>query len=798
MKLSLNWLSDFIDISDLSVDQIVDQMVKCGFEVESIEKMSSGTNLVVGKLIECHDHPDSDHLHCTKTDIGSEVLDIVCGAPNCRKGLKVIVAKAGAQLPGGEIKKGVIRGQESNGMLCSLKELGVDEDMLPADSCSHNGIEELDDRFEVGDTDILKKLGYDDTILDVSVYANRPDCLSMYAMACEMGAILDREVKLPDFAGKADTGKKSDFILTSVSENCPHFLAKVVNHVTIKESPEWMKRHLRANGVKCINNLVDISNYVMLETGQPLHFYDLRSNPAKEITVRDDYEGTYTALDGIDYRIEKGDLMITSEGKPIGIAGIMGGDNTKIRDDTDSLIIEAALFDHAQIRRTSNRLGLQTEAAARFAKGLEPLSQNKAVDRAVQLLIELADASDLEETVEYGKTDYEPYEIRESLSHLNALIGKQYTMEEAVDVMRRLGFSYRIEGDDFVTSIPSHRASDLKIREDIDEEIVRLTDFDDLVSTLPQMPQTVGKLTNIQNIRRVIRDILSKQGFYDTVNYTLVSQKYIDEALLPSGDAVAMISPLSDARKYIRTSLMNSLLEALSYNKDHYNENISLFEISKIYSSEGEEERLGIIMEGDLIEDKVMHLEVKADFYTMKGLVKQILSALGFEMGRITIRDNDIDTKHFHPYQSAVMMMDGKVLCIFGKLHPAYLKSLKLNDVYYCEMILDPLAKANPAKVKAPVVSKYPSVSRDISLMLKNDVKAADLLSAIRKTGGKIVKKAEVFDIYQGEHIDEGYKSVSLNIVYEDPEKTLKTEDVNDIHEKVLADLISRFDAKQR
>ncbi|MBR4470993.1 MAG: phenylalanine--tRNA ligase subunit beta [Erysipelotrichaceae bacterium] len=798
MKLSLNWLSDFIDISDLSVDQIVDQMVKCGFEVEGIEKLSSGTNLVVGKVIECFDHPDSDHLHVTKTDIGSEVLNIVCGAPNCREGLKVIVAKAGAQLPGGEIKKGVIRGVESNGMLCSLKELGVDEALLPEDSASHNGIEELDDRFEVGDTDILKKLGYDDTILDVSIYANRPDCLSMYAMAYEMGAILDRKVKLPDFEGKADVGRKSDFILTSVSENCPHFLAKVVNSVTIKESPDWMKQHLRANGVKCINNLVDISNYVMLETGQPLHFYDLRSNPAKEITVRDDYEGTYTALDGIEYQIQKGDLMITSEGKPIGIAGIMGGDNTKILDDTSSLIIEAALFDHAQIRRTSNRLGLQTEAAARFAKGLEPLAQHKAVDRAVQLLIELADAKDLEETVEYGKVDYEEYEISESLSHLNALIGKEYTMDEAVDVMRRLGFEYRVEGDDFITKIPSHRASDLKIREDIDEEIVRLTDFDDLTSTLPLMPQTVGKLTNIQNIRRVIRDILSKQGFYDTVNYTLVNQKYIDEALLPSGDAVEMISPLSDARRYIRTSLMNSLLETLSYNLDHYNENVSLYEISKIYSSKGEEERLGIIMEGSLIEDKVMHLNVKADFYVMKGLVKQILAALGFEMGRVSIKENDLDTKHFHPYQSAVLMMDNQVLGIFGKLHPAYLKTLKLNDVYYCEMILDHLAESNPAKVKAPVVSKYPSVSRDISLMLKEDIRVGDLIAAIKKIGGHLVKKAEVFDVYQGEHIDAGYKSVSLNIVYEDKEKTLKTEDVNDVHDRVVADLISRFEAKQR
>jgi len=798
MKLSLKWLSDFIDLSGLSDEQIIDQMVKCGFEVESVEKLSAGTNLVVGKVLECKDHPNSDHLHITRTDIGSEVLDIVCGAPNCRQGLKVIVAKVGAVLPGGEIKAGVIRGEASNGMLCSLKELGIKEEILPADSPSINGIEELDDRFEVGDTDILNRLGYEDTILDVSVYANRPDCLSMYAMAKEMGAILDRKVTLPDFAKAADIGNKSDFVLTSKSENCPHFLAKVVNKVTIKESPDWMKQHLRANGVKCINNLVDISNYVMLETGQPLHFYDLRSNKAKEITVRDDYEGTYTALDGIEYKIEKGDLMITSENKPIGIAGIMGGDNTKILDDTSSLIIEAALFDHAQIRRTANRLGLQTEAAARFSKGLEPLAQNKAVDRAVQLLIELADASGFEETVEYGKPDYEPYEIRESLTHLNALIGKKYTMDEAVSVMKRLSFDVRVEGDDFITSIPSYRSTDLLIPEDIDEEIVRLTDFDDLASTLPLMPQTVGRLTSMQKIRRNIRDILTKHGFYDTVNYTLVNEKYIREALLPSGKAVELISPLSDARRYVRTSLMNSLLEALAYNLDHNNENVNIFEISKVYCENREEERLGIIMQGNTIEEKLKHLVLKADFYVIKGIVMEILNSLGFELGRLQLKDNDLDVTHFHPYQSAVVLMNNKPLCIFGKLHPTYLKSLKLNDIFYAEMILDDLASTNPGKVKAPLISKYPAVSRDISLMVKEDAKAADLLACIKKAGGRLVKSSEVFDVYMGEHIEQGYKSISLNIVYEDKEKTLKTEDVNDVHNKVVEELLNRFDATQR
>ena len=798
MLLSLNWLKDYIDISDLSLDDILNQMVKCGFEVESVTKMGEGTNLIVGEVIECHDHPDSDHLHVTKVNIGNQILDIVCGAPNCRKGLKVIVAQVGAKLPGGEIKAGVIRGESSNGMLCSLKELGVSEEQLPENSCSINGIEELDDTFKVGDTDILNKLGYDDVILDVSIYANRPDCLSMFAMAKEMGAILNKKVTLPEFDNKANIRDKSDFKLTSKSNNCTHFLAKVINNVTIKESPLWLQNHLKANGVKCINNLVDISNLVMLETGQPLHFYDLRSNPNKEITVVDDYEGTYTALDGIEYKIEKGDLMITSNNEPIGIAGIMGGDNTKILEDTKGIIIEAALFDHAQIRRTSNRLGLQTEAAARFSKGLEPLAQNKAMDRAVALLIELADASGIEETIEYGEVAYKPYVIEETLTHLNSLIGLNYTMEQATDVMKRLSFDVKVDGDKFITSIPSYRSTDLKIREDIDEEIIRLTDFDALQSTLPLLPQTVGKLSIIQSYRRVIREILVNSGFNETVNYTLVPEKYINEAVLPIENPISLLSPMSDTRKYIRTSLINSLLETLSYNLDHNNNDINIFEISKVYGKDIEQERLGVLLQGSLIDEKVKHVSVKADFYVLKGLIIQILSKLGFEIGRVQIKENTVDTKHFHPYQSALVSMNNKTIGIFGKIHPTYAKSLKLDDVYYCELILNELVTSVPSKVKAPVINKYPGVSRDISMVVSTDVLAGDMIKLIKKVGGKLVKDVSVFDVYQGEHIKEGYKSISLSINYIDPEKTLKVEDVNPIHERILNELKLTYEAVQR
>ena len=797
MKLSLNWLSKFIDIKDLTTEEIMDKAVKAGFEVEEVIKIGQGSNLVVGKVLTCDDHPDSDHLHITTVDVGDEVLNIVCGAPNCREGLKVIVAKDGAVLPGGTIKKGVIRGQESNGMLCSLLELGVDKELLDDNSCSHNGIEELDDSFNVGDTDILSKLGYDDTILDMSIYANRPDCLAMFYMAKEMGAILRRPCKLPEFVGASKVGEETNFKLELESKNCPHFLAKVVNSVTIKESPDWIKEILKSNGIKCINNLVDISNLVMLETGQPMHFYDLRSNPNRNITVKDDLQCDYTALDGITYKIEKGDLMITSDDKPIGIAGIMGGDTTKILDDTSSILIESACFDHAQIRRTSNRLGLQTEAAARYSKGLEPLAQIKAMDRAVELLIKYADAKDLEKTVEAGSDNYSPVVVKESLNHLNTLIGKNYSIDEVEEVIKALDFGFKTDGESFECTIPSYR-TDILIREDIDEEICRLTDFDDLKSTLPLMPQTVGRLTVAQAMRRTIRNYFMYNGLSEVRTYTLVSENYKDNSLLVNGEAVKLLSPLSEDRKYIRTSLMNSLLETLSYNLGHYNNNANIYEISSVYFNDHEEERLGVVLNGTYLNSEIKHVEMKSDFYVLKGLVMGLLDKLGFEKGRVQVVENDLDDIHFHPGVSCLIKMSNKTIGILGKLHPTFEGKLKLKDTYYCELILDELINSKPSKTHAPVVNKYPSISRDISIVLSDDIKADELIKVIKKAGGALVKSIKVFDIYKGDHIEDGFKSISLNIVYEDANKTLKASDIDAPHNKILEELNKKYNANQR
>ena len=798
MKLSLNWLSKFIDISDLSVDDIVNKIYKAGFEVESIDYIGRGTNLVVGEVIECKDHPDSDHLHVTKVNIGSEVLDIVCGAPNCRTGLKVIVAKVGAELPEITISKSKIRGVESNGMLCSLKELGISEDMLDDNSPSLNGIEELSDEFNVGDSDILKKLGYGDVVLDISIYANRPDCLSVFNLAREIAAILDKKCNIPnDFMGAASKGIKSAFTVYSNSKNCPYFLAKVINDVTIKESPKWMKDHLRAHGIKCINNLVDISNYVMLETGQPLHFYDYRCFKDKNITVVDDYQGKYMALDGIEYNIEKGDLMITSNNVPIGIAGIMGGEESKIKDDTTSLLIESALFNNAQVRRTSNRLGLQTEAAARFSKGLVPYSQDYAMDRAVDLLTKYADAREFESTAVYGTPEHKEVKIVESLSHLNGLIGKNYTFEEVEAVLKRLNFKYEISNNDFTVQIPSYR-SDLLIREDLDEEIIRLSGIDDLKSTLPLLPQTVGKLSDSQLNRKEIKNMLVNLGIYETYNYTLVDESYIENELLHSSDPIKVLLPLSDNRGYVRTSLMNSLIECLSYNLNHFNSNVNLFEISKVYSKGVEEERLGIILNDYIYDQKLVSNSLKADYYVLKGIILSIFEHLGYSKERFNIETNTMDITHFHPGMSSVIKINNEVVGIFGKLHPTFIKDKKVKNSYYAEIILNKLFENKPSKMKAKEISIYPPSTRDLSIVCDEAIEAKDLISTIKHIGGSIVKSVNVFDVFRGNNIEQGKKSVSLNIIYESLKETLKSEEVNSLHDKIVNELSMKYGANIR
>lgn len=799
MIISKKWLSQYMDLADITIEEIADKVTDAGLEVEGIEKMSSGSNLIIGKVISCVDHPDSDHLHVCQVDLGDHCEQIVCGAPNVAAGQKVIVARVGAKLPGGDIKAGVIRGQESNGMICSLLELGVDPHQLSEES--KNGIEVLDDDAPVGDENPLGYLGLDDEILDVGLTPNRNDCMAAWSMALETGAILHKEVTIPYADGCAAQGGATKLKVASETEKCPLFLGKVINSVTIKPSPKWMKELLMAAGMKSINNVVDISNIVMLETGQPLHFYDIDAIPAQEITVKDHQSGKYTALDGVTYDIEEDDLIITTEDKPIGIAGIMGGDDSKIEETTRGIIIEAAIFHHVSIRNTSRRLNLGTDASVRYQKGIEPMATFKAMDRAVQLLVEYADATGLEETCQYGDNQYTPVEFDVNLPRINTLLGTDFEEDEVLKVLDDLHLDPSKNGEDIHVKIPSYR-TDLLIEEDIAEEIIRILGYDRLPDTMPMLPATVGELNKRQQLRRKYRTMLSDLGYNEAISYSLISKQKLEDSIMPQKEIVELASPMSEDHRYVRDSILPSLLDCIAYNQARSNKDIALFEISNIYGVNHVEERVAIAASGALQKNRWQNFSVDVDFYTMKGLVLALLESIGYEGSRVSIKENKTDVEHFHPYRSAELYLGRDLVGIFGQIHPKMAQRYDIAETVAAELSLEVLLKNKAGKVKFSEVSKYPSITRDLALVVAEDVPVADIVRSIKKNGksGKenIIQNVEVFDVYTGEHVEEGYKSIALSIVFQSYERTLKDEDINSIHDKILETLKKDVHAQLR
>ena len=791
MKVSYNWLNKYVSLENVSPLQLADKLTTAGLEVEGIETLASATNLVIGKVLTCTNHPDSDHLNVCTVDVEKEILQIVCGAPNVGVGLKVIVACVGAKLPKMEIKQSSVRGVESNGMLCSLNELGVDETLLSQQQM--DGIEILNDDAIVGNEQVLKYLGLDDAILDVSQTPNRADFMAMYSVAKEVGAILNREVKLPNSKDSMDFGIETQLVVNSNSIKCPYIMGKIIGSVKVGKSPKWMSDHLNAAGIKSINNVVDISNYVMLETGQPLHFYDLNKMAKKEICVSDNLNVEFCALDGVSYQINENDLVITSNNLPIGIAGIMGGDDSKISDETTGIIIESANFNQVSIRNSARKFGLNTEASSRFTKGLDPLAQTKAMDRAVELLVEYAKATLIEKTVTFGSVEFTPISVNETLSHANQLLGCDFSMDEVVDILQRLDFNPVVNKDVITCTIPSYR-TDILIAEDIDEEIIRLLGYDRLVSTLPMMVATVGELTPKQKMRRSIKNALCSMSLSEAITYTLVSDKFVAQGVNQMHETVVLASPMSDQRKNIRGSIMPSLLECLAYNQARKNDNVNLFEISNVYGTNIVHERLGIILSGALMSSKLNNVNIATDFYALKGIFEQCIKQLGFANSRLTYQKNTIDTTNFHPHKSACVYLGKQLVAILGEVHPTACKSNDISKCFYAEVFLDVLFDAKASKVKFKAVNKYPSVKRDVALVCAEQLCVSELINTITKTNRNLVSDVEVFDVYVGDKVEQGYKSIALSIIYQAGHTLTETE-ILETHNSILVNLEKKCNA---
>ena len=785
MKLSKNFVKDYVDI-DVDLKTLAEDMTRVGNEYDSAEKLINATKLVIGEIIECKDHPDSDHLHLCKVNIGTEVLNIVCGAPNARKGIKVIVAQDGAVLPEKTIRKGIIRGQESNGMMCSIAELGLENKFLkPEDK---DGIAELGEDAVVGE-DPIKYLGLDDEVIDFDLTANRGDLLSILGMAYEIGAIYDKSVKEVDLSHKENGEDINKTFKTEVkTENCKLLLVKKVEGVKIKESPAFIKNRLIASGIRPINNVVDISNYVMLELGQPLHFYDA-DRLGNKLVVRMAEEGEkLTTLDNIERTLSKDDIVIADSTHGVGLAGVMGGLETEVEDDTKNVIIESAIFDSVKIRLTSKKI-LRSEASNRFEKGLDPKRTYMAAERACKLLEKYADGKVVTGTVVYDKTDVKDKEIEITFKNVNDVLGTVIPNEEILNVFRKLGFTYTSDDKKAIVKVPSRRL-DISIKEDLIEEVSRIYGVDNIKGKLPVVPMKQG---SYDKTTREIRNKMISLGLSETLSYILINDKEVKGYTLDEFEELRLLDPITEDRNTLRYSMIPSLYKIYEYNNARGQKDVSIFEIGKGFYKKGEkygeDTKLCVLMSGKY---SLGLTNKNVDFYVIKGVAEEILEYLGYA-NRYSFMKKEIP-KELHPGQSAYINVNGTDVGIIGKIHPNVTK----EDIFVLEINLDELLQKKVGKMKYKEISKFPNVKKDVAFVVDKKLTSKEIEKVIKSAGGSLLTDIEVFDVYTGSNLPQNKKSIAYALTFEDTKKTLTDEEINALLEKIIDTVCKKCNAEIR
>ena len=762
-------------------------MTRVGNEYDSASNLINATKLVIGQITECEPHPDSDHLHLCKVNIGTEVLDIVCGAPNARTGLKVIVALDGAILPDKTIKKGMIRGQESNGMLCSIAELGLEHKFLkPEDS---EGIAELGEDAEIGG-DPIKYLQMDDGVIDFELTANRGDLLSILGMAYEVGAIYDKKVKDVDLKHKESGEDINKTFKTEVkTENCSKLLVKKVENVKIEESPIFIKNRLIASGIRPINNVVDISNYVMLELGQPLHFYDA-DKLGNKLVVRMAEDGEkLTTLDNVERTLTSEDIVIADATHGVGLAGVMGGLETEVEPDTKNIIIESAIFDSVKVRKTSKKI-VRSEASNRFEKGLDPERTKMAIERACKLLEEYAGGTVVTGTVEYDKTNNKEKEIEITFKNINDVLGTVIPNEEILNVFRKLGFTYKVNGETIKVTVPTRRL-DISIKEDLIEEVSRIYGVDNIEGKLPIVPMRKGSYDKTQ---REIRNKMIALGLKETLTYVLINDKEVNGYTLDKFEPLKLLDPITEDRNTLRYSMIPSLYKVYEYNKAREQKDISIFEIGKGFYKKGEvygeDTKLCVLMSGKY--STGLNNNKNVDFYVIKGIAEEVLDYLGYA-GRYSFMKQEMP-KEMHPGQSAMINVNGSNIGMIGKIHPSVTK----DDVYVLEINLDELFTKKVGKMKYKEFSKFPSINKDIALVVDKKSVSKDIEKVIKSAGGSLLTNIEVFDVYTGVGVGIDKKSIAYSLTFSDMKKTLTDEEINGLMDKIIDTVSKKCGAELR
>lgn len=786
MLVSRNFLNDYISLDDIKTIDLAEKLTELGLEYDYVTPLVVADNTVIAKIIEVKDHPDSDHLHLCKVDDGEKIYDIVCGAPNVRKDMKVILAKVGAKLKDIEIKESVIRGEKSEGMLCSLMELGIDKKFLSL--AEQEGIHEVDENIKLG-RDAKEALLLNDEIIDLEIPSNRGDLLSIYGIAKASRLIVKKDVKeIEDTYTETNENIKDYLTVSLESDNVSFYQVKLVKDIKIKESPLFIKNRLIASGVRPINNVVDISNYVMLETGQPLHFYDYEKIN-KNIIVREAKENEVVkTLDDKERQLNSSDIVIANDKEILAIAGIMGAKNSEVDNDTKDIVIESAIFKDVNIRNTSKRT-VQSEASFRFEKNLIKKNSILAIKRAGNLLEKYADAKIVKEEITFDKTDVKEKEVILKKEKISKLLGIKIEDEVIKNYFDLLDFKYVDNKDNYLINIPIYR-QDIKIDVDIIEEIIRAYGINNLESK-PIETYTIGGESQIDRKIRNLRHKLLNLGLDEVLTYTLVSSSnnLFNIENMPS---ISIKSPLSQDKSVLRTTLIPSLLDVYAYNKKRQVEDINIFEISNIYykKEEVEEEKLlTILLSDDINYSNYKNIVIENSFYTIKGMVENIFDYLGFNNRYSFVNENI--PEGFNPYQTVAVKLDRVVVGYFGMLHPDVTK----DKIFVAELNLTKIFNNKVRGIKVKEISKYPSISIDLAFVVNKDVNYEDVKNSIKKACSRELINIELFDYYDGEKIEKDKKQLAFKLTFNSFNKTLEDSFIKEETEKVINSLKEDYNA---
>ena len=801
MLVSYKWLKELVDV-DVTTAELAEKMSTTGIEVEGVETPAEGlSKLIVGHVLSCEDVPET-HLHLCQVDTGDEApRQIVCGAPNVKAGIKVIVAVPGARIADNyKIKKGKIRGMESLGMICSLQELGLPDSIIPKEFS--DGIQILPEDAVPGDS-IFPYLDLDDEIIELSITPNRADALSMRGVAHEVAAIYGKDVHFEEknvievaekAANKISVAIKSDKVLT--------YMARVVENVTIAPSPQWLQNKLMNAGIRPINNVVDVTNYVLLTYGQPMHAFDLDKFDGSAIVAREAVAGEkLVTLDCEERELVAGDLVITVDNKPVALAGVMGGQSTEIDDNSKNVVLEVAVFDGTSIRKTSGRLNLRSESSSRFEKGINYDTVAEALDFAAAMLTELAGGQVLAGQVVAGSVPTEPVEVSTTLGYVNTRLGTELTYADIEEVFAKLGFGVIGNADKFTVSVPRRRW-DISIQADLVEEIARIYGYEKLPTTLPEAGATAGELTATQKLRRQVRTIAEGAGLSEIISYALTTpEKAVEFTTVPT-NVTELMWPMSVERSALRQNVVSGMLDTVAYNVARKNSNLAIYEIGKVFEQPGnpkeelpnEVEKFAFAVTGLVAEKDFQTKATPVDFFYAKGIVEALFEKLGLAVDFVANKE----LASMHPGRTASILLDGQELGFLGQVHPQTAKNYNVPETYVAEINLTAVeANLNDDQVFVEI-TKFPAVSRDIALLVSAETSHKDIVEAIKAAGVKRLTDIKLFDVYAGSNIASGFKSMAYSLTFQNPSDNLTDEEVAKYMEKITKSLTETVNAEVR